>query len=138
MMAAGPGPDGKRGLAIRPDEERTYRSTAPTGRETMPATQHRNLGDQKALVTGATSGLGRAIALQLARDGAEVVVHGRDEARGAETVEAIRADGGRARFVAADLGDPADIQRPAEAAGHIHILVNNAGFSARGPTAELA
>jgi NAD(P)-dependent dehydrogenase (short-subunit alcohol dehydrogenase family) len=104
----------------------------------MPATQHRNLQDQKALVTGATSGLGRAIALQLARDGAEVVVHGRDAARGAETVEAIRADGGRARFVAADLSDPADIERLAEEAGEIDILVNNAGFSAWGPTAGFA
>jgi NAD(P)-dependent dehydrogenase (short-subunit alcohol dehydrogenase family) len=101
----------------------------------MPATEHRNLQDQRALVTGATSGLGRAIALQLARDGAEVVVHGRDEARGAETVEAIRAGGGRARFVAADLGDPAAIKRLAEEAGEIDILVNNAGFSVWGPTA---
>ena len=83
----------------------------------MPATQPRNLQGQKALVTGATSGLGRAIALQLARDGAEVVVHGRDEARGAETVEAIRAGGGRARFVAADLSDPAEIKRLAAEAG---------------------
>src|ERR1700728_1602311 len=49
------------------------------------------LQDQRALVTGATSGLGRAIALQLARDGAEVIVHGRDAARGAETVAAIGA-----------------------------------------------
>ncbi|HXO41898.1 MAG TPA: SDR family NAD(P)-dependent oxidoreductase, partial [Thermoanaerobaculia bacterium] len=102
----------------------------------MPATHPPNLQDQKALVTGATSGLGRAIALQLARDGAEVVVHGRDEARGAETVEAIRAGGGRARFVAADLADPAQIKRLAKEAGEIDILVNNAGFSAWGPTAE--
>jgi NAD(P)-dependent dehydrogenase (short-subunit alcohol dehydrogenase family) len=71
----------------------------------MPTTQARNLQGQKALVTGATSGLGRAIALQLARDGAEVIVHGRDAARGAQTVEAIRAEGGRARFVAGDLSD---------------------------------
>jgi NAD(P)-dependent dehydrogenase (short-subunit alcohol dehydrogenase family) len=101
----------------------------------MPATQARNLQDQRALVTGATSGLGRAIALQLARDGAEVVVHGRDEARGAETVQEIRAGGGRARFVAADLTDPAHVKRLAEEAGEIDILVNNAGFSAWGPTA---
>jgi NAD(P)-dependent dehydrogenase (short-subunit alcohol dehydrogenase family) len=61
----------------------------------MSATQQRNLQGQKALVTGSTSGLSRAIALQLARDGAEVIVHGRDAARGAQTVEMIRADGGR-------------------------------------------
>jgi NAD(P)-dependent dehydrogenase (short-subunit alcohol dehydrogenase family) len=67
----------------------------------MSTTQQRTIQDQKALVTGATSGLGRAIAFQLARDGAEVIVHGRDAARGAETVEAIIAEVGRARFVAA-------------------------------------
>ena len=50
-------------------------------------TQQRDLVGLKALVTGATSGLGRAIASQLARDGAEVIVHGRDAARGAQTVE---------------------------------------------------
>jgi len=104
----------------------------------MPATQARNLQGQKALVTGATSGLGRAIALQLARDGAEVIVHGRDAARGAQTVEAIRAEGGRARFVAGDLNDPASIKRLAEDVGEIDILVNNAGFSAWGPTADFA
>jgi len=54
-------------------------------------------------VTGATSGIGRSIALQLARQGADVIVHGRNAARDAETVEAITAAGGRARFVAADL-----------------------------------
>jgi NAD(P)-dependent dehydrogenase (short-subunit alcohol dehydrogenase family) len=103
----------------------------------MSATQQRNLQGQKALVTGSTSGLGRAIALQLAHDGAEVIVHGRDAARGAQTVEMIRADGGSARFVAADLSDPANIERLAEETGEIDILVNNAGFSKWGPTADL-
>ena len=103
----------------------------------MAAMQHYDLQDQKALVTGATSGIGRAIALHLARDGAEVVVHGRNAARGAETVEAITALGGRARFVAADLSDPTDLQRLVEAVGDIDVLVNNAGFSWFGPTADL-
>jgi NAD(P)-dependent dehydrogenase (short-subunit alcohol dehydrogenase family) len=103
----------------------------------MSSTEHRNLDGQKALVTGATSGIGRAIALQLARDGAEVVVHGRDAARGDETVKAIEASGGRARFVAANLSDPAEIRRLAVDAGDIDILVNNAGFSIFGATAGL-
>jgi NAD(P)-dependent dehydrogenase (short-subunit alcohol dehydrogenase family) len=93
---------------------------------------------QTALVTGATSGIGRAIALQLGRAGLEVVVHGRDSARGAETVDAITAAGGKARFVAADLTDAADVQRLAEQVGAVDVLVNNGGFSLFGPTADLA
>jgi NAD(P)-dependent dehydrogenase (short-subunit alcohol dehydrogenase family) len=94
------------------------------------------LEGQRALVTGATSGIGRAVALQLARDGAEVLVHGRDAARGAETVEEITAAGGKAGFVAADLGDAADVERLASDVGDIDILINNAGLALFGPTAE--
>jgi len=101
------------------------------------ATTHTDLADHTALVTGATSGIGRAIALQLARDGAEVIVHGRDANRGAETVNAIIEEGGRARFVRADLSDPAALQRLAEDVGDVDVLVNSAGFSWFGPTADL-
>jgi NAD(P)-dependent dehydrogenase (short-subunit alcohol dehydrogenase family) len=87
-------------------------------------------------VTGATSGIGRAVAIQLARDGAEVVVHGRSAERGAETVQEITAAGGQAGFVAADLADAADVQWLASEAGEIDILINNAGISAFRPTAE--
>ena len=87
----------------------------------MSTTQQHDLRDQKALVTGATSGLGRAIAFQLARDGAEVIVHGRDAARGIETVEAIAAAGGQARFVAADLSNPTDLGRLVEVVGDVDI-----------------
>jgi NAD(P)-dependent dehydrogenase (short-subunit alcohol dehydrogenase family) len=87
-----------------------------------------------ALVTGATAGLGREIAVRLARDGMTVIVVGRDAARGAAVVEQIEAAGGQARFIAADLSDPADIQRLAGEAGDIDVLVNNAGRSVWGPT----
>jgi NAD(P)-dependent dehydrogenase (short-subunit alcohol dehydrogenase family) len=100
-------------------------------------TQMSDLQNQKALVTGATSGLGRAVALQLAGQGAEVLVHGRDAQRGATTVEAITAAGGRARFVAANLSDPSDLQRLVDSIGAVDVLVNNAGFSWFGPTADL-
>jgi short chain dehydrogenase len=79
-------------------------------------------------VTGATSGIGRAVALQLARDGAEVVVHGRNAERGAKTVREITAAGGQASFVAADLTDAADVQWLASEVGDIDILINNAGI----------
>ena len=103
----------------------------------MATTQTDDLADQRALVTGATSGIGRAIALQLARNGAEVIVHGRDANRGAETVKAIIEAGGRARFVPADLSDPGDLQRLVEDVGAVDVLVNSAGFSWFGPTADL-
>jgi NAD(P)-dependent dehydrogenase (short-subunit alcohol dehydrogenase family) len=93
------------------------------------------LAGQRALVTGATSGIGRAVARRLADLGAEVVVHGRDPARGAETVDGIVAEGGRARFVGAELTDVEDVRRLAQEAGPVDILVNNGGISAFGPTA---
>ena len=102
----------------------------------MSTMSQNNLEGQRALVTGAASGIGRAVALQLARDGAEVLVHGRDAARGAETVQEITAAGGKASFVAADLGDVADVQRLASDVGDVDILINNAGIALFGATAE--
>src|SRR3954454_9717183 len=103
----------------------------------MAVMSQSDLEGQRALVTGATSGIGRAIALQLARDGAEVVIHGRDATRGAETVDAIISAGGNAKFVAADLSDAADVQRLAREVGDVDILINNAGIALFAPTAEL-
>jgi NAD(P)-dependent dehydrogenase (short-subunit alcohol dehydrogenase family) len=99
--------------------------------------EQRNLEGLSALVTGATSGIGRAAAQALGRHGAEVVVHGRDAGRGSAAVDAITANGGKARFVAADLSNPAQLDDLAEQAGPVDILVNNAGIAWRGPTADL-
>ena len=63
----------------------------------------RDLKGQRALVTGGTSGIGRATAEALAREGARVLISGRSEARGAEVIAAIKAAGGEAEFVRADL-----------------------------------
>jgi NAD(P)-dependent dehydrogenase (short-subunit alcohol dehydrogenase family) len=99
-------------------------------------TERKNLIGQRALVTGATAGLGRAIAIRLAQDGVNVIVHGRDTTRGAEVVTEIQAAGGAAMFVAGDLNELTTITRLADEVGEIDILVNNAGFSAWGPTAS--
>ena len=90
-----------------------------------------------ALVTGATAGLGRAVAKRLAEDGFTVIVVGRNADRGADTVQEITVTGGHARFIAANLDNPDDIQRLAIEVGDIDVLVNNAGHSVFGPTEEL-
>jgi NAD(P)-dependent dehydrogenase (short-subunit alcohol dehydrogenase family) len=108
--------------------------TAPT---TTFTSTHRPLLGQRALVTGATGGLGSAVARALGRDGANVLVLGRDVSRGATTVAAVQDVGGEAEFVAADLSDPQRLAELAGEIGDIDILVNNAGFSLWGPTPEL-
>ena len=93
-----------------------------------------------ALITGSTSGIGRATALNLARNGIRVVVSGRDTQRGQEVVEQIHSEGGQAHFVRADLRDAQSAVELAAratevAGGTLDILVNNAAIGAGGPTA---
>jgi NAD(P)-dependent dehydrogenase (short-subunit alcohol dehydrogenase family) len=104
---------------------------------TTATTTVADLSGQTALVTGATSGIGKAAALKLAEHGATVLVHGRDAARGVGVAEQIELAGGHARFVAADLSNPAAIAQLAAEIGRIDILVNNAGSSWFGPSSEL-
>ena len=91
------------------------------------------LADRIAIVTGAGSGLGRAGALALAREGARVVVSDLDPTRGEETVTALRAEGREGRFVRADVGQPAEAQALVEttvaAYGGLDVLYNNAGVA---------
>jgi NAD(P)-dependent dehydrogenase (short-subunit alcohol dehydrogenase family) len=100
------------------------------------------LAGKTALVTGATSNIGRAIAMAFAAEGAHVVVSGRSTGRGAEVVDRIRSAGGRAEFIAADLDGSAkaskDLATEATRAlgGRIDILVNNAGIFPGSSTAD--
>jgi NAD(P)-dependent dehydrogenase (short-subunit alcohol dehydrogenase family) len=105
--------------------------------------QSDSLRGRTALITGATSGIGRAIAESYAAEGAHVAISGRDQARGASVVEGIRAAGGTADFVAADLGASVDAvtalasEATAQLGGRVDILVNNAGIYPSSPTLSL-
>ena len=95
-----------------------------------------DLQDKKALITGGTSGMGIGVALSMAEKGASVIITGRDETRGASTVEKIREGGHDAQFIAADFSEMSEVERVADAAGEIDVLVNCAGFAALGSTAD--
>jgi NAD(P)-dependent dehydrogenase (short-subunit alcohol dehydrogenase family) len=108
-----------------------------TATGTEITTSGRPLLGRRALVTGATAGIGAAIATALGRDGAEVLVLGRDAERGAGIVAGVRDARGEAAFVRADLGDPERLAELAGEIGDVDILVNNAGFSVWGATPEV-
>jgi NAD(P)-dependent dehydrogenase (short-subunit alcohol dehydrogenase family) len=90
-----------------------------------------------SLVTGAGSGIGRATALRLAREGSSVVVDDIDEAGGRETVALIEAAGGRAAFVQGDVSSEDDVRGmfsfAEETFGGLDVLVNNAGVYISAP-----
>ena len=99
------------------------------------------LKNKVALVTGASSGIGRAIALVWAREGARVVVSDVNVQAGEETAALVRAAGGDAIFVAADVGKPGDcealVSRTVAHYGRLDIACNNAGIGGpQAPTAD--
>ncbi|GAB4309512.1 MAG: 3-oxoacyl-[acyl-carrier-protein] reductase [Promethearchaeota archaeon] len=90
------------------------------------------LAGKVAFVTGSTSGIGRAVALRFATDGADVVVHGRNQERAELVKGEIETAGRRAAVVLGDLSDPDVVDEVAKGAlaafGRVDLLVNNAGF----------
>jgi NAD(P)-dependent dehydrogenase (short-subunit alcohol dehydrogenase family) len=89
-----------------------------------------------ALVTGATDGVGRLVARELARQGWRVLVHGRNRQRGEVLVREIEQAGGRAAFLAADLASLAEVRRLADdvrkTTDRLELLINNAGIGTVG------
>ncbi|MFJ5144614.1 SDR family NAD(P)-dependent oxidoreductase [Curtobacterium sp. NPDC088465] len=95
------------------------------------------LDGRRALVTGGSSGIGRAIALALADAGAHVLVAARTREAIDETVATITADGGSAAGVVADLSTRAGAHALADAVGEVDVLVNSAGINLRPPMPDL-
>ena len=92
--------------------------------------------ERTALVTGATDGVGRVVARELAKQGWRVLVHGRDRGRGEALVQEIEKAGGNATFLVADLASLAEVRRLAEEVrrqtDRLDLLINNAGIGTAG------
>src|SRR5580698_3580268 len=95
----------------------------------------RELEGKTALVTGGTSGIGRDTAILFAKAGAKVVVAGRREVEGNQTVELVRAAGGEALFVKTDVSKAPDVEnlvkKTVEKFGRLDVAFNNAGIEGR-------
>ena len=121
-------------------DDREFKEHAPnTGSSITPGS---DLRGKAAIVTGASRGIGRAIACRLAREGAHVLLTARDAARLQTVANQIAQEGGHAFSAALDLRLPAAADRIVEtalqAAGRIDIVVNNAGATKRGHFLELS
>ncbi len=114
-----------------------------TAASTHPSTSGSSqLAGKVALVTGSATGIGRAIALALAREGADIVVnYTKSHAEAMETAGEVREIGRRAIVIRADVGKTGDIKAMVRATmenlGHIDILVNNAGYTVYIPFPDL-
>src|SRR6516164_9177341 len=98
---------------------------------TQDAATDWSMKGKTVLFTGASRGMGRFAAIELARLGAEILVIGHNQARGAAAVEAIRGAGGCAQFLRADMGEAAEVCALAKKvlvrSGRIDVLIHSAG-----------
>ena len=123
-------------------DRRTMITWASQSSQRVPGRLPVTTNSSTALITGGTSGIGRAAANKLAQLGIHVLVVGRNAERGKKTIEEIRALGGKADFISSDLQDAASARAVAQRAvelgnGHVDILINNAGIYPFGPTQEM-
>ena len=94
------------------------------------------LDGQTALITGGTAGIGLAAAQLLAREGAKVIITGRDEVRGKQALASFGEHAEQVRFISADLSDLASVSSLVDQSGPVDIIVNNAGSFPVAPTVE--
>ncbi len=110
---------------------RTEETKAMTHMRTQDAASDTSMKGKTVLFTGASRGMGRFAAIELARRGAEILVVGHNDARGVAAVEAMRGTGGSAEFLRADMGDAEDVCALAEAVlargGSIDVLIHSVG-----------
>lgn len=99
------------------------------------------LKNKKILIVGASRGIGEAIALGCAAEGANLVLTGRNAETGSAAAEKVRAAGGRASFIEWDVSDveqaPAVMQRACEMMGGLNVVINNAGVIGREPFLQI-
>ena len=110
---------------------RAEQDKAAASIRTQDAATDWSMKGKTVLFTGASRGMGRFAALELARLGAEILIVGHNQARGVAAVEAIRGTGGSAQFLHADMADAAEVCALAAdvlaRSGPVHVLIHSAG-----------